>query len=166
MGEIKIEGKTYSPLTNQNGEPILDENNEKTYRYDKCACRELAGKDDEYPEQIVKGRQIEVIKAGSYDNPDYEPPDENGEGGNDEPEKLDWYLAIETEGIYYGKITSQVTGNEPDTTIKIKDSEDTEVTLSVHAIALGATQKIETDTGVIVTRIHDKLVITKARCPT
>jgi hypothetical protein len=166
MGEIKIEGKSYPPLTDENGDPILDENEEYTYQYDKCACRELAGKDDEYPEQIVKGTQIEVIKAGSYDNPDYEPPDENGEGGNNEPEKLDWYLAVGTEGIYEGKIADEITGAAPDTTIDIKDSDNTDVTLSVHATALGSTQKIEADSGVIVTRLGNKLVIIKSRCPT
>jgi hypothetical protein len=150
MGEIKIEGKTY------------EKDDEDNYKYDKCACRELAGKDDEYPEQIVKGTQIEVIKGGQYDNPDYDPDDED----SDEPEKLDWYVAINTEGIYEGKIAGQVTGNAPDTTITIKDSDQTNITLSVHATALGATQKIEANTGVIVTRINKSLVITKARCPT
>jgi hypothetical protein len=56
MGEIKIEGKTYEK--DEDGNYI---------RLDKCACRELAGKNDEHPEQLVKCGQIEVIKAGQYD---------------------------------------------------------------------------------------------------
>jgi hypothetical protein len=113
MGEIKIEGKSYDT-----DDP----------RYDTCACRELAGKDDGYPEQIVKGTQIEVIKAGSYDNPDYDPDDED----SDEPEKLDWYVAINTARTYNSKLNSDVNSGET-TTVTIKDSDGTEVIFTVYA---------------------------------
>jgi hypothetical protein len=125
MGEIKIEGKTYEK----------DENN-NYIGLDQCACRELAGKDDEYPEQIVKGTQIEVIKAGSYDNPDYdqEAADEAAENGEsyDVPKKLDWYLAIETKGEYVTKLDADVNAGET-TTITVKDSDGVESQFTVYA---------------------------------
>lgn len=136
MGEIKIEGKEYKPKLDENDEPELDENGKKQYEYDKCACRELAGKDDEYQEQIVKGKQIVVIKGGSYDNPDYDPEaakeaEENGES-YDIPEKLDWYLAIGTEGKYNARLNTDVKASET-TTITVKDSDGEEFQFTVHA---------------------------------
>jgi hypothetical protein len=125
MGEIKIEGKEYKKDENDN-----------YLKLDKCACRELAGKDDEYPEQIVKGTQIEVIKAGSYDNPDYdaEAAEEAAENGEtyDVPEKLDWYLAINTEKTYNAKLNTDVNAGES-TTVTIKDSDNNEIEFTVHA---------------------------------
>jgi hypothetical protein len=149
MGEIKIVGKSYPPLTDENGDPILDENEKETFRYDKCACRELAGKDDEYPEQIVKGTQIEVIKAGSYDNPDYdqEAADEAAENGEsyDVPEKLDWYLAIETKGEYWAKLDSDVQWDGDEygvTTFVVKDSDGENVTMSASGEVITQGYKI------------------------
>jgi hypothetical protein len=125
MGEIKIEGKTY------------EKDDEDNYKYDKCACRELAGKDDDYPEQIIKGTQIEVIKGGQYDNPDYSEEDaeeaaENGET-YDIPEKLDWYIAIETKGEYLSKLDDDVQWTDDEygvTTFTVKDSDKENVKMS------------------------------------
>jgi hypothetical protein len=148
MGNIKIEGKSY------------DTDNP---RYDRCTCRELAGKDDEYPEQIVKGTQIEVIKAGSYDNPDYDPDDED----SDEPEKLDWYVAINTEGVYTGIISNQLNGVDSSSIIQIADSDGNLTSLTVYSYYLGQNQIIQSGTGVMVARQQTegglRLVVVKSR---
>ncbi|MDR0611097.1 MAG: hypothetical protein LBG58_13375 [Planctomycetaceae bacterium] len=119
MGEIRIAGKEYPPNI-----------------YDKCACLELAGKEDEYPEQILKGRYIQVRKAGSYNNPDYnqEAADEAAENGEpyDVPEKLDWYLAMNTGQTYNAKLDTDVDAGDV-TTITVKDSDSNEIQFSVHA---------------------------------
>ncbi|MDR2169445.1 MAG: hypothetical protein LBP59_04815 [Planctomycetaceae bacterium] len=171
MGEIKIEGKTYEPEKNENGEPITDENGDKIYHYDKCACRELAGKEDEFPEQLVKGRQIEVIYAGQYDNPDYEPPDDDDddEPDDDVPEKLDWYLAINTAKIYNAKLNSDVDAGES-TTFNVADSDGEIIETTVWASMADEDTywKSEAESFDIERRETDegrRLVIVDGRCP-
>jgi hypothetical protein len=141
MGRIKIEGKTYDSEDD----------------YDYCACRELAGKDEEHPEQLVKGTQIEVIKAGSYENPDYSQEDADEAAENNEtydvPEKLDWYVAVNTNDTskYQGELTEDLMNNNS-TVITIKDSDGTDVSLTIYGKLIQNGKKIRAGEWVKVQR--------------
>ncbi|GHT30682.1 hypothetical protein FACS1894214_1000 [Planctomycetales bacterium] len=110
LGRVKILGKEYENTGTED---------EPEYDYDYCACLELAGKDDDYPEQILKGTQVKIVKAGQFDNPDYVAPDPEAdppvEGTPDEPEKLDWYTAVETGGYYTAAIDAGIASGETGT---------------------------------------------------
>ncbi|GHT26797.1 hypothetical protein FACS18942_04900 [Planctomycetales bacterium] len=110
LGRVKILGKEYENTGTED---------EPEYDYDYCACLELAGKDDDYPEQILKGTQVKIIKSGTFDNPDYIAPDPEAdppvEGTPDEPEKLDWYVAVETGGYYTAAIDANIASGETGT---------------------------------------------------
>ncbi|GHT12339.1 hypothetical protein FACS1894170_07040 [Planctomycetales bacterium] len=135
MGRVKIENKQYPA-----GTP-----------YDLCACRELAGSEEEYPEQLIRGLQVKLVLGGTVINAD--------------DTATPWYLAVETEGTYQGLIDRELTGSNGYAEITIKDSNNIPVVLSVRSTALLTDQTIPENVGVIASRISDRLVIIKAPCP-
>jgi hypothetical protein len=162
LGRIKILGKEYEN-TGTDEEP--------EYEYDYCACLELAGKDDEYPEQILTRTQVKVIKAGTFDNPDYVAPDPDAdppvEGTPDEPEKLDWYAAVETCGGYSATLDADLLSefnNNPPITATITTGGDP-VKVNVHSFDILEGKKIPAGEYVLLQRFGDKMQCIGHPCP-
>ena len=155
-GRVKLYGKNY-PDTDKDGndgEPV----------YDLIICDELAGAQNEFPEQLLPGVVLHDIrgpfrrkKAGS---------DEEGNNGNNN-ETESYYVTINTEGVYTGILASDVTGPDAESTIQVKDANGDVTTMTIHSYYIASVQTIHAGTGVMVARQQTdaglRLVIIKSR---
>lgn len=159
LGRIKIVGKKYNV---PNTDDYTEGGEGQTY-YDYCACLELAGKDDDHPEQILAGVQVKIVKAGTFNNPDYVPASETAAEQNP-PEKYEWYTAVETPVEYIAPLDGNLQWNgdtEGTTTITLSD-----VLFTVHGGMIPQGYKCNANAEhYIARRISGKLYIVGGTCP-
>ncbi len=148
-GRVRIYGRNYS-TTDSDGnaiEPV----------YDLIICDELAGAQNEFPEQLLPGTVLTDIR-GPFRRP--------RQGGNDN-ETESYYVAINTEGVYTGILASDVTGPDAESTIQVKDANGDVTTMTIHSYYIASQQTIGTGTGVMVARQQTdgglRLVVIKSR---
>ncbi len=154
---VKLYGKTY-PDTDKDGnaiEPV----------YDLIICDELAGVQNEFPEQLVAGTVLADIRGPFRRKKDSS--EENDEENDNNSETETYYVAVNTEGVYSGILASDVTGPDAESTIQVVDSNGELTTMTVHSYYIASAQTIGAGTGVMVARQQTdgglRLVIIKSR---
>ncbi len=152
-GRVKLYGKTY-PDTDKDGndiEPV----------YDLIICDELAGAQNEFPEQLLPGTVLSDIRGP------FRRKKENAEENDSDSETETYYVAVNTEGVYSGILASDVTGPDAESTIQVMDSNGELTTMTVHSYYIASAQTIGAGTGVMVARQQTdgglRLVIIKSR---
>ncbi len=152
-GRVKLYGKTY-PDTDKDGnaiEPV----------YDLIICDELAGAQNEFPEQLLPGVVLHDIRGP------FRRKKESSEENDSNSETETYYVAVNTEGVYTGIPATDVTGPDAESTVQIRDCNGNLTTMTIHSYYLGEYQRIESGTGVMVARQQTesglRLVIIKSR---
>ena len=120
-----------------------------------CACLLLAE-----TEQLLN-EQVKVAGPFKYDNPGFDPQQDESD---DNPEKSEYYLAVDIADSYDGLPLESDLEHGETSTIKVQKGGG-ELEFTVHDGILTADQYYKEDTPVLVKRTAGKLYVVDGPCP-